>query len=119
MRPSIIIPTWNEEVALPITLASLRRDFDGEIVVVDGGGTNRTRVVASLADRVLVAPPGRASQMNFGAREARGDILLFLHADCTLESGALDEALRHLRRPGVAAGCFRMSIPQPERLYRS
>jgi len=119
MRPSIIIPTWNEEVALPVTLAALRRDFDGEILVVDGGSTDRTRVVASLADRVLVAPPSRASQMNFGAREASGDILLFLHADCTLESGALEEALRHLRRPDVAAGCFQMSIPQPDRLYRS
>jgi len=119
MRPSIIIPTWNEEAYLPTTLENLRRQFTGEIVVADGGSTDRTVSVATLADRVLIGVQGRAAQMNLGARSANGDILIFLHADCLLEDGALDEAVLRLARPGVAAGCFRMCVPQPHWLYRT
>jgi hypothetical protein len=55
--------------------------------------------------------------MNLGAAHASGDVLLFLHADCLLEPGALATAGRVLRRPGVAAGCFRMAVG-PGVLYR-
>ena len=55
------------------------------MIVADGGSDDGTaRLAAGLCDRVVVAPRGRASQMNAGAREARGDILLFLHADTRL-----------------------------------
>ena len=56
--------------------------------------------------------------MNHGAAQATGDILLFLHADCSLEPGALDAAEYCLRQRGVAAGCFRMSVPASGLLYR-
>ena len=60
--------------------------------MVDGGSDDATReLAAGLCDRLLVAPRGRATQMNAGAREAKGDILLFLHADTRLpENFALD-----------------------------
>jgi rSAM/selenodomain-associated transferase 2 len=55
------------------------------VIVVDGGSEDGTAgLAAGLCDRVMVAPRGRAAQMNAGAREARGDILLFLHADTRL-----------------------------------
>ena len=55
------------------------------MILVDGGSEDATRELATgLCDRVVVAPRGRAAQMNAGAREARGDILVFLHADTRL-----------------------------------
>jgi rSAM/selenodomain-associated transferase 2 len=120
MRWSVIIPTWNEELVLAETLRRLRDEDPFEVLVVDGGSRDRTVAIAREAtDRVLTAPRGRAAQMNRGAVEARGDALLFLHADCWLETGALREAEFWLRRPWVAGGCFRMAVPRPQRLYRS
>jgi rSAM/selenodomain-associated transferase 2 len=118
MRISVIIPTLNEAAALPAALASLRTQKPHEIIVVDGGSSDGTTELAGEV-RVLTGVRGRAAQMNFGAKHATSDGLLFLHADCTLEDGALDEAARLLQRPNVAAGCFRMTVPRGEWLYRS
>lgn len=89
---SIIIPTLDEEetiVACLTPLQSLRQQ--AEIVIVDGGSHDRTEELAApLADRVLAAPRGRASQMNAGARVAHGKVLVFLHADTFLPQGALE-----------------------------
>ncbi|MBM4125608.1 MAG: glycosyltransferase, partial [Nitrospira sp.] len=81
---SVIIPAYNEEKALPGTLtALLSQSGDYEVLVVDGGSTDATcRLVRSEPRiRLLTAPKGRASQMNAGAKEAKGGLLLFLHAD--------------------------------------
>jgi rSAM/selenodomain-associated transferase 2 len=120
MKISVIIPTLNEESCVAETLQSLRRQNPEEIIVVDGGSTDATRKIAALyADRVLEGPRGRAIQMNLGAAAATGDILLFLHADCSLEANALMEASRCLKRPRVAAGCFTMAVQASGLLYRS
>jgi rSAM/selenodomain-associated transferase 2 len=116
---SIIIPTLNEENCLAETLRSLRRQQPHEIIVADGGSADATRDLAGAADRVIASPRGRAWQMNGGAAHARGDVLLFLHADCHLEDGTLHEAERLLRRPNVIAGCFRMRVRATGVLYRS
>jgi len=74
--------------------------------------------LARAADHVLHGPRGRAGQMNHGAAHATSDILLFLHADCTLETGALRVAEKCLGQRGVAAGCYRMTVTAPGLVYR-
>jgi rSAM/selenodomain-associated transferase 2 len=89
---SVIIPTLNEEKALPETLHHLlEQPGDFEVIVVDGGSVDRTGdiVRGEPGVRFLKAPKGRASQMNTGAHHATGDWLLFLHADTLLPEGAL------------------------------
>jgi len=120
MRLSVIIPTLNEETNIAATLANLRAQTPHEIIVVDGGSEDHTASLAApLADRVLIAPRGRAAQMNLGAKQATADALLFLHADCTLQPGALDDAAKLLGKQSVAAGCFTMHVPLANPLYRS
>ena len=88
---SIIIPCLNEADGIAETLAALAplRERGAEVVVVDGGSEDATVALARpLADQVLVAARGRALQMNAGAQAARGDVLLFLHADCRLPAHA-------------------------------
>ncbi len=87
MKLSIIVPTLDEARSLPAALSSLAnlREAGHEVIVVDGGSRDDTVEVAlPLADHVLVAPRGRAIQMNTGAVVAAGTTLLFLHADCRL-----------------------------------
>src|SRR6185436_7599711 len=105
---SIIIPTLNEAGAIPSVLARLRPLRPAcEILVVDGGSEDATAQLARpLADRVLEAPQGRARQMNAGAAAARGDVLLFLHADTLLPHGGLAAISRAAREPGFAYGGF-------------
>lgn len=89
---SVIVPALNEERALPATLARVfAQTGEYEIIVVDGGSTDRTRETAAGNGRIqlLTAPKGRAAQMNAGAGVARGAWLLFLHADTLLPEGAL------------------------------
>jgi rSAM/selenodomain-associated transferase 2 len=91
MRLSIVIPTLNEAAGIEESLCALAplRARGSEIIVVDGGSSDRTAELARpLADRVIVAPRGRAVQMNAGAAAATGDILLFLHADTRLPETA-------------------------------
>jgi rSAM/selenodomain-associated transferase 2 len=118
MTTSVIIPTLNEECRLDATLRRLREQRPHEILVADGGSTDRTCQIAAAADRLFHAPRGRAAQMNHAAAQASGDVLLFLHADCTLEPGALAAADACLRRRGVVAGCFRMTVEAPGLVYR-
>lgn len=110
MTISIVIPTLNEAACIGATIAALRRQGSAEIIVADGGSADGTPELASAADCVVTAPPGRAVQMNAGAACARGDHLLFLHADCTLGDAALAALERALDRAGVAGGCFSMCV---------
>jgi rSAM/selenodomain-associated transferase 2 len=119
MGVSVILPTWNEEGCLGETLRLLRPLGPRQIIVVDGGSTDGTCRLAAAADLLLHGPRGRALQMNLGAAHAAGDVLLFLHADCSLEAGALEQAEYCLGKRGVAAGCFTMTVRAKGLLYRA
>ncbi|MEW6325906.1 MAG: TIGR04283 family arsenosugar biosynthesis glycosyltransferase, partial [Nitrospirota bacterium] len=83
---------------------------DSELIIVDGGSRDGTVDIARrLTPHVITSERGRAAQMNAGAAEARGAILLFLHADTLLEPSALDAARRALN-DGAAGGAFRLRI---------
>jgi len=108
---SIIIPVLNEAKAIARTIATAREATDIEIIVVDGGSGDGTfEVVESLGVRVLQTPPGRALQMNRGAREATGEIFLFLHGD-TILPPEFDKSIRFaLAKAKVVAGAFELKI---------
>src|SRR6476661_5247380 len=93
---SVVMPMLNEAPCIADALQPLQplRAHGVEIIVVDGGSDDDSVARAMpLADRVLRAERGRASQMNAGAGAACGDVLLFLHADTRLPANAIDTLL--------------------------
>jgi rSAM/selenodomain-associated transferase 2 len=89
---SIVMPVLDEAPILAGALAALAplAASGAELLVVDGGSRDGSReIAAGQGCRVVTAPRGRASQMNAGAAAARGDALVFLHADTRLPDGAL------------------------------
>ena len=79
---SVIIPARNEAATIVATVRSAREAGADEVIVVDGESRDGTPDAARpIADAVILSPPGRARQMNAGARASRGKVLLFLHAD--------------------------------------
>lgn len=109
---SVIIPTLNEERTIGQTLSSLPLSEILEAIIVDGGSTDQTISIAEVFCagvsnvRIVNAPAGRARQMNEGAKSGRGDILLFLHADTLLPTGATLMIEAALTGPTVVGGRF-------------
>ena len=117
---SVIIPTLNAQSGLAATLTALvPATVDGivrEVIVVDGGSTDRTAAIADEAGtRFVTRSGGRGYQLLAGAHRARFPWLLFLHADTVLQAGwereatALMEAVDSGRRP-LTAAAFRFAL---------
>jgi rSAM/selenodomain-associated transferase 2 len=119
LRISVIIPTLNE--ALPIVRAVERAAAlaPHEILVADGGSDDGTPQAARRAGAVVVeGERGRAKQQNAAARQATGDVLLFLHADCWLAPEGVDQLNQALQDPRVQGGAFQHRIEASGLLYR-
>ena len=119
MEFSIIIPTIDEaRLVGPRVAACLDLRPMPEVVVADGGSSDDTCAQATGAGaRVVVAPRrGRGPQMNAGATEARGDVLVFLHADVALPQAAWSALVEALGDQGVTGGAFSRRFDSPSRL---
>jgi rSAM/selenodomain-associated transferase 2 len=92
-----------------------------ETIVADGGSTDATPALAEkLGARIIVGPRGRGRQLIAGAAAAKGDWLLFLHADTRLAPGWAATAAAFMADPGNAerAGYFRFALDDPARAAR-
>lgn len=118
---SVIVPTLNEARVLNGTLRGLQdiRRRGHEIVLVDGGSMDGTIDYArDQVDKIVFSKRGRARQMNAGAAQATGDILLFLHADTRLPKLADIGVLLELARSGRNWGRFDVSLTGTHPLFR-
>lgn len=108
---SIVIPVLNEAQTIAQTISTAQTATDTEIIVVDAGSNDGTvELVQSLNVQLITTFPGRATQMNQGATKARGNILIFLHADTILPPG-FDSLIREaLIKPNTIAGAFELGI---------
>jgi len=111
---SIVVPVLNEADNLRISLHQLDLNDNEELIIVDGGSSDNTVSIArDFTAKVFEAKTGRASVMNFGAGQATGDILLFLHADCTLPDDGFTLIRDTLHKRNIAAGAFPLQIDHP------
>ena len=111
---SVVIPALNAAMRLPIALASLAPaaldGFISEVILSDGGSTDATRAIADAAGaRIVDGPPGRGAQLRRGAAWARGQWLLFLHADTALSPAWTEDAQTVLANQETA-GVFTLAF---------
>ncbi len=112
---SVIIPTYNEEVHIRATLQKLweydEANLISEIIIVDGGSTDKTVAIAkSEGVKVIVSPKkSRAAQMNYGASFACCNLLYFLHADTIPPQGFTNDIAIAIKT-GYDAGCYMLSF---------
>lgn len=114
MTISIIIPTLNEAAHIAPTLRAVRaQSGPKEIIVVDGGSTDATVARAGSKAQVFQTEPGRALQMNRGAKAASGDAFFFLHADTRPPPQGLTVIRDALSDPATEVGIFRLRFDRP------
>lgn len=116
---SVIIPVLNEAPTIALTLQSIQSP-GVEIILVDGGSSDNTVEIAqNMGIKTILSPePGRAMQMNTGAKYATGNILLFLHADTQLPQNYSQLVQETLAKPNTIAGAFPLKINSPNPLLR-
>lgn len=101
------------------SVCRLEHDEKPQIIVVDGDPENMTIDAIEKADVVKVmSERGRGRQMNKGAKEAQGDILLFLHADTELPGEALKEIIALMGKKEIVAGAFNLGIKSRRYIFR-
>ena len=120
LNVSIIVPVLGEGERLQPFLEQIRqRASAAELILVNAAGyENVSESAANLCDRILTSRRGRAAQMNAGAVAAGGDVLWFVHADCKVPEGCLEEIAQTLQDQQFVGGCFRIRFPRRELIYR-
>lgn len=119
---SIIIPAYNEEKNIGKLVSYLKENSSSrkiETIVVDGGSTDQTISMAEKAGARVIRSPGkgRAKQMNFGASEAKGDLLYFLHADTLPPKTFMNDIYREIKK-GNESGCYRLSFDSDHKVLK-
>lgn len=119
---SIIIPVLHESGIINSALESLKKlptRYSFEIIIVDGNpGADTCRHIMDQTVKCMIGQAGRGAQMNTGAEQASGHILLFLHADTRLPLHAMDRIISICRKTGFAGGAFDLGIDSPKPIFR-
>jgi rSAM/selenodomain-associated transferase 2 len=111
---SIIVPVLNEATTIGKLITYLKENSSSntikEVIIVDGGSTDNTKsILKKFNINLLSCKKGRARQLNYGAKEASGELLYFLHAD-TFPPKNFDELILKSHLNGAETGCFRMQF---------
>ena len=122
MAISVIIPAYNEASQIAETVSKVFKGGEQhikEVLVVDGGSTDSTIEIAQKAGAQVIQSPrkGRAAQMNYGAEQAGGEVLYFLHADSHPPLGFASHIVQALEDSCIA-GCFQLSFDTEHLLLR-
>lgn len=120
MKLSVIIPVLNEAAVITCCLEPLQhlRERGHEIILADGGSEDATVEYASaLVDRIVESERGRAVQMNSGAGQSTGELLLFLHADTRLPEN-VDQLLLEAVQSAKTWGRFDVRLSGKQALLR-
>lgn len=107
MEPSVtvVIPTLNEADRIGETIGGLEGSGVWEVIVVDGGSSDRTVEIAkSMGARVFLETANRGRQQDLSAARAKGEILVFLHADTSLPEDSRTRCGPRSKNPGSLAG---------------
>jgi rSAM/selenodomain-associated transferase 2 len=120
-RFSVIIPAFNEIDWIPRILSHLRSlDAAAQIIVADGGSSDgTTEAAARQGAEVIRCSRGRGSQCNAGSHIAKGETLMFLHADTLLPPNAFSLLEDYFANPRVEIGTFRLSFDDPDPVLRA
>src|SRR5438067_3325654 len=118
---SIVIPCWNDAESLAQILETIGQLRGiAEVIVADASEDSRCRTVAANAGAKVAecAQPNRGSQMNAGAGAARGEVLLFQHADTALTQAHVDSLLSAMRNLDIVGGAFHRKFDARHPLLR-
>ena len=114
LKVSVIIPTYDESTTLAETLTRLSPYRPFETIIGDGGSEDDTTDIARHFEvRVIQSQRGRAAQMNAAATEAKGDLLLFLHADSYIDPQGYQKMIETMTRGHYLGGAFSLQIDSP------
>lgn len=121
---SIIVPAYNAEAVLPLCLSALMPGLETglirEVILVDGGSEDQTRRLAEGAGATVLSAPdkGRAAQLRHGFEQARGDWLLFLHADTALSRDWAERAKSHISERRDKAAAFTLAYRSDDHMAK-